>query len=75
MEANMSRFPMIAHVQWCIVHFLDERLDKIRTRNAFTDARRAQAARLFAQQVGPPYDHCWDRMTLPRKGRNVSIDG
>ena len=24
----MSRFPMIAHVQWCIVHFLDERLDK-----------------------------------------------
>lgn len=73
MEANMTRFPNIAHVQRCLVQFLGERLGKIRIRNAFADARRAQAARLFAQQIGPPYDRCWDRMTLPPKGRNVAI--
>jgi hypothetical protein len=73
MEANMIRFSKIAHVQQRLVQFLGKRLDKIRIRNAFADARRAQVARLFAQQIAPPYDYCRDRMTLSRKDRNVAI--
>ena len=67
----MARVPKSPDVQWYFVQFLAQRLDKIRIRNAFADARRAQAARLLAQQVGPPAD--WDRMALPHEGRNAAI--
>jgi hypothetical protein len=72
MEANMSRVPKIAHVQRWLVRFFGERSEKIRIRNAFADAQRAQAARLFAQQVSPYFD---DGMNLPRKGRNFAVGG
>ena len=73
MEANMSRIRKIPDVQWYLVQFLIERLDKIRIRNAFADARRAQAARLLAQQDGPPFDRHRGRMTLPYEGGNAAI--
>jgi len=69
----MSCLPKVSDVQRCIVKFLAERFDKVRMRNAFADARRAQAARLLAQQVGAPLDHRRDSMTLPRQGRNAAI--
>ena len=71
----MSRIPKIPEVQWYLVQFLVERLDKIRIRNAFADARRAQAARLLTQQVGLPFDPYWERMTPPRKDSNAAIGG
>jgi len=61
------------YVPWRLILFLREQLDKVRIRNAFADARRAQFARLSAQQVAPPFDHCWD-ITLPREDRDVAID-
>jgi hypothetical protein len=55
-----------------LIYFLGKQLDKFRNRDAFADARRAQAARLLAQQIGPPLDHCWYRM-LAREDRNAAI--
>jgi hypothetical protein len=69
----MSRVPKVPVIQWHLVQLFTGRLDKIRMRNALADARRAQAARLLAQQVGPPFD--WNRITLPREGRNAAIGG
>lgn len=71
----MTRIPEIPEVQRYLVQFFAERLDKIRIRNAFADARRAQAARLLTQQVGLPFDPYWERMTSPHKDRNAAIDG
>jgi hypothetical protein len=73
MEANMSQVRKIPDVQWYLVQFLIERLDKIRIRNAFADARRAQAARLLAQKDGPPFDSYRGRMMLPYEGRIAAI--
>ena len=72
MEANMSRGRKCPDVPWRLIHFLGEQLDKMRIRNAFADARRAQAARLFTQQIGPPFDRCWGG-TPSREDRNVVI--
>jgi len=72
MEANMSRVHKIPDVQWYLVQFLFERLDKIRIRNAFADARRAQAARLLAQQDGPPFDSYRGRITRPHESGNAA---
>lgn len=55
---------------WRLIHFLGEQLDKFRIRNAFADARRAQAARMFTQQVGPSFDRCWGS-TPQREDRNA----
>jgi hypothetical protein len=49
----MSRVSEFSIVQWPQIHSFMRRLDRLRTRNAFSDARRAQAARLLAQQAGP----------------------
>jgi hypothetical protein len=69
----MSRVYKSPDVQWYLVQFLFERLDKIRIRNAFADARRAQAARLLAQHEGPPFDSYRGRMTLPHEGGNAAM--
>ena len=69
----MSRAPKSPDVPWRLIHFLGEQLDKIHLRNAFADARRAQAARLLAQQVGPPFDYYRRRMTLQHEDRNAAI--
>jgi hypothetical protein len=61
------------HFPWRLVHFFGEHLDKVRIRNAFADARRAQLARLSAQQIGPPFDPCCNRM-LPREDRDAMIE-
>ena len=61
MDAHMPRGPTGSGVRWRLIHLLRERLRKIRTRNAFADARRAQAARLLAQQVGPLFDAAENR--------------
>jgi hypothetical protein len=69
----MSRAPKCSDVPWRFIHFLGEQLDKIRLRDAFADAQRAQSARLLAQQVVPPFDHCRWRLTLQHEERNVAI--
>jgi hypothetical protein len=71
----MSRIPKIPEVQWYFVHCLAERLDRIRVRSAFADARRAQAARLLTQQAGLSFEPYLERMTPPRKERNAAIGG
>ena len=56
----MSHVPEVSGVQWLQMHYFIQRLYRIRTRNAFSDARRAQTARLLVQQAGPPlgqYSH------------------
>lgn len=45
------------NVQRSPFRFLTAWLRKIRIRNAFADARRAQTARLLSQSIGPPFDH------------------
>jgi hypothetical protein len=75
MEETMSRISKIPEVQWYLVQFLVERLNRIRIRNAFADAERAQAARLLTQQVGLPFDPYLDTVTHPRKDRSAAIDG
>jgi hypothetical protein len=69
----MPRAPKSPDVSWCLIHFLGEQLDKIRLRNAFADARRAQAARLLAQQVGPPSDDYRRRMTPQHEDRTLRL--
>lgn len=66
----MPRAPKSPDAPWRLIHYLGEQLDKFRIRNAFADARRAQAARMFTQQVGPSFDRCWGS-TPQREGRNA----
>ena len=61
------------YVPWRLFDFLREQSDKVCIRNAFADARRAQLARLSAQQVAPLFDHYWDR-TCALENRDVAID-
>ena len=67
----MSRDPKCPDAQWRLIHFLGEQLDKIRIRNAFADARRAQAARM-SQQVGPSFDRYWGSAPA-REDRNAAM--
>jgi hypothetical protein len=60
------------HFPWRLIHLFNEQLNKIRIRNAFADARRAQLARLSAQQIGPPFEPCFNR-TRPRDDRDAVI--
>jgi hypothetical protein len=60
MEAKMSIVSESPHFPWRLIHLFGEQLDKIRIRNAFADARRAQLARLSAQQIGSPSDPCFN---------------
>jgi hypothetical protein len=69
----MSRAPKSSDAPWRLIHFLGEQLNRMRLRDAFADARRAQAARLLAQQVGPPSDHYRRRMMLQHENRNAAI--
>jgi hypothetical protein len=55
-EVEMSRISEVSVMQWLKMKSFIQRLDRLCTRNAFSDARRAQAARLLAQQAGPPLD-------------------
>jgi hypothetical protein len=72
MEAIMSRVFKISVVQWPQVHSFMQRFGTLRTRNAFSDARRAQAARLLAQQVGPPSAHTTPfDLTAERRGSSI----
>jgi hypothetical protein len=68
----MSRAPKCPDAPWRLIHFLGEQLDKIRIRNAFADARRAQAARMSTQQAGPSFDRCWGS-TPRREDRNATM--
>ena len=68
----MSRDPKCPDAQWRLINFLGEQLDKIRVRNAFADARRAQAARMLTQQVGPSFDRYWGS-TPAREDRNAAM--
>ena len=56
-EVEMSRLSEVSVTQWPRMQTFIRRLDRVCTRNAFSDARRAQAARLLAQQAGPPLGH------------------
>jgi hypothetical protein len=66
----MSHVSEISVMRWPQLHLFIQRIERFRTRNAFSDARRAQAARLLAQQAGPPLD---SRDTIPRSGRKARL--
>jgi hypothetical protein len=67
----MLRASKSPDVPWRPIHFIGEQLNKICFRDAFADARRAQTARLLAQQVGPPFDNyrgrAWSNESSGRK--------
>jgi hypothetical protein len=56
----MSNIPQLLHAP--VQHVIEWRR-KIAQRNGTDDARRAQAARLFVQQAGPPVGRLFDTTT------------
>jgi hypothetical protein len=73
MEANMSHIAEGSYDPCRLIYLLGKQWDKIRIRNAFADARRAQLARLSLQQVGSPFDPRCERERL-REDRSAAID-
>jgi hypothetical protein len=71
-EVDMSRISEAAVMQWRRMQPFIQRLDRLCTRNAFSDARRAQAARLLAQQAGPPLgQYPYDAFRFATERRNL----
>lgn len=75
----MYSVPKLADAAWTPVQWLLEWRRKIGERNGTDDARRAQAARLFTQQAGPPIGDypCreWGITRLPCYGKRKCIWG